>query len=124
VRGNAPIYFLLPRGGKIGLAWGCAQSWESPFYAALERIQSNYALANGVRGGFVLRKKPLGGKLPGYGCSGFAVAAACFHLPRLRPACPHRNRVVKNITLKINRGYRENTQALIEWTTWHILQRS
>jgi hypothetical protein len=40
----------------------------------LERIQSKYALANGVRGGFVLRKKPLGGMLPGYSNSGFAIS--------------------------------------------------
>jgi hypothetical protein len=33
-----------------------------------------YALADGVRGGFFLWKKPLGGVLPGYSYSGFAEA--------------------------------------------------
>jgi hypothetical protein len=32
--------------------------------------------ARGMRGGFSLRKKPLGGVLPGYSYSGFAVASS------------------------------------------------
>jgi len=46
----------------------------APLAGGLERNQSKRALAESVRGGFFLRKKPLGGIAFGYSYSGFAVA--------------------------------------------------
>ena len=49
----------------------------------LERNQSKYALANGVRGGFFLGKKPLGIVPSGYSYSGFAVAQIMMGIGKL-----------------------------------------
>jgi hypothetical protein len=47
----------------------------------LEQNQSKRALAKSVRGGFSLRKKPLGMVLSGYSYSGFAVAERLDRVP-------------------------------------------
>jgi hypothetical protein len=71
----------------------------SGFPASLERNQSKRALAKSVRGGFSLRKKPLGMVLPGYSYSGFAVVISArsqglnlqdlfFTFPRDRETAP------------------------------------
>ncbi|MGA3047894.1 MAG: PadR family transcriptional regulator [Terracidiphilus sp.] len=67
------MYRFTPDGLRFARANRTAHASGGLGQVALERNPSKTALAKSMRGGFFLRKKPLGVVLPRYGYSGFAV---------------------------------------------------